>query len=323
MTLGNPDRPIGGLAVRPPPGVELRPIGRDDLAAAVGLAREARALPPIDPEPLRDRFAALLDSADIAPFVALRDGEPAGQVVLAFRRRLNFATFEGWLAELSVAAGARGMGIGRALLNAAVAEWQLRGAHRLLVDVASGQDACGALLSAAGFGEWMIDFRLEPVPPTEAGAQTDVRIRPLAGGDADAVTRLIAEFGPWRSPVPDRMDAVMRTFTRHLRDVEAGIAGSLVAEVEGKVVGVATLEWQRPFWDDRLQAWVPDLVVTEPMRGRGIGRALMDAVLRAAHAAGAAEVRLESGPGRETAHRLYRSSGFVETGRTWVKRRED
>ncbi len=40
MSLENPERPVGGLAVRAPSGVELRPIGRDDLAEAVAMARE-------------------------------------------------------------------------------------------------------------------------------------------------------------------------------------------------------------------------------------------------------------------------------------------
>ena len=33
MNLGNPDQPVGGLAVPRPPGVEIRPLAREDLAA--------------------------------------------------------------------------------------------------------------------------------------------------------------------------------------------------------------------------------------------------------------------------------------------------
>jgi hypothetical protein len=38
--LGNPDRPVGGLSIRTPAGVELRPLGRDDFRVAHGLVRE-------------------------------------------------------------------------------------------------------------------------------------------------------------------------------------------------------------------------------------------------------------------------------------------
>ena len=41
-----------------------------------------------------------------------------------------------------------------------------------------------------------------------------------------------------------------------------------------------------------------------------------------ARAAGAAQLSLESGPAREAAHALYRSSGFAEAGRTWLLRRD-
>ncbi len=43
MQLGNPDRPVGGLAVPRPDGVDLRPLGRDDFTDALALARELYA----------------------------------------------------------------------------------------------------------------------------------------------------------------------------------------------------------------------------------------------------------------------------------------
>jgi GNAT superfamily N-acetyltransferase len=118
------------------------------------------------------------------------------------------------------------------------------------------------------------------------------------------------------------MEAVLRTFTAHVRAVEAGEAAAVVAELEGVTVGVCTLEWRRPFWEAGLHAWIPDLVVTEPVRGRGIGRALLQHVLRLAVEAGASEAILESGPHRASAHRLYQAAGFVPTGRTHVIRRD-
>ncbi|HEY8180231.1 MAG TPA: hypothetical protein VIH33_07495, partial [Candidatus Limnocylindria bacterium] len=103
MSLDNPERPVGGLAVRAPSGVELRPIGRDDLAAAVAMARQLHGVEP-DPDldTLRARFQALLGSADVTPFLAEFGGKAAGIGILHFRRRLNFATFEGWISELFV-----------------------------------------------------------------------------------------------------------------------------------------------------------------------------------------------------------------------------
>lgn len=322
--LGNPERPIGGLAVRTPPGVELVPLGRDDFDVAVRLARRSRRLPALDdPAPLRDRWEALVNSPDTVAFAALVADDPVGIAIMQLRRRLNYATFEGWISDLAVPDGDEGGAIGAALVAALVAEWRLRGGHRILASVDEAADARLASLRGAGFEEGFIDYRLEPVAVPAAPNVAGVSIRPLAEGDGQAVTRLIAEFGPRRSPVPDRMEAVLRTYAAHAREVAAGRSASIVAELEGRTVGVCTLEWQRPYWTDALHAWIPDLVVTEPVRGRGIGRSLLTAALRAARDAGAADVRLESGAQRAAAHGLYRSTGFVEAGRTWILRRED
>lgn len=323
--LDNPDRAVGGLAVRRPAGVELRPLGRDDIAQAVGMAREQRDLPPLsDPGSMRERWERVVNSADTAPFLATADDEPAGLVVLAFRRRLNFATFEGWLSDLYVRPPFRRRGIGRTLAEAAVAEWRLRQGHRILVEVPAQAAAARATLQPLGFVESMIDFRISLPAGGGRVAQvpSGVSIRPLEDADFDAVTRLIAEFGPHRSPVPDRMEAVRRTFASHARAVAAGDSGSLVADLEGTTIGVCILEWRDAFWNAGRMAWIPDLVVTEPMRGRGIGRALLAAGLQRAVAAGAGEMRLESGQRRATAHRLFASVGFETTGTTFTLERE-
>jgi GNAT superfamily N-acetyltransferase len=325
--LGNPERPIGGLAVRAPAGVDLTPLGREHLADAVSLTRELRGLPPLDElAVVRDRYDALINDPDTIAYLAVVDGAPDGLGVMCLRRRLNFATFEGWLSDLRVRQSVGGRGIEDALVQALVAEWRLRGGHRILASVADGGGDAPQhreTLAGAGFEEGFVDFRRAPARPPAVRPPTGLHIRPLAEGDADAVTRLIAEFGPRRSPVPDRMEAVLRTYAAHARQVASRRAGSLVAELDGVTVGACTMEWQRPFWTPDLHAWIPDLVVTEPVRGRGIGRALLAAALQSAEVAGAAEVRLASGPQRIAANGLYRSVGFEIVGRTWVLRADE
>ena len=50
---------------------------------------------------------------DAAPFMAVADGEPAGIILFRFRRRLNRATYEGWVSDLFVREPFRARGIGR------------------------------------------------------------------------------------------------------------------------------------------------------------------------------------------------------------------
>ncbi len=140
-------------------------------------------------------------------------------------------------------------------------------------------------------------------------------LRPADDGDGEVVTSLLSEFGAPRTPPPERMDAVLRTFDDHLRRVERGEARLIVAEQDGVAVGVCSLEWRAPFWTAETHAWLPDLVVTESARGRGIGRALL------ADAMAAAAMRTEqrscpwnrAGRGRRPID-LYRSCGFSRDG---------
>lgn len=312
MGLGNPDRPVGGLSVPRPEGVELRPLGRDDFAEAVAMARELYRLPEADPEPLRPHYEALVNDVDAAPFLAVADGAPAGFIGFRFRRRLNHATFEGWISDLYVRDRFRGRGIGRALVAAAIAEWRLRGGHRLELEVAYERTAARALYEATGFTDRGKYFEIGPVRTRGIAPGAGVEIRPIADDDADfeAVTRLLAELGRL-APAEERLPALRRTFAEHVR---RQTTGSRLALLDGVPVGFVSLELRQPFFTAAPQAWIPDLIVTEPARGRNIGAALLDAALTDAAARGAYAAALESGHERATAHRLYAAAGMSDVG---------
>lgn len=324
MSVGGPDRPVGGLAVRPPPGVELRPAARDDLDAVLELLAQRSAVdaPELSGQATAERWDALLASIDASPFLAIADGQAVGLLLLSFRRRLNFATWEGWVPELVVAADHRRRGIGRSLLRVAMEEWRLRGAHRLSVEVAPGEEPGRALLSGMGFEESMLRFTLDSlradVEPAAVGAPIVVT-RELRENDFAAASRLVAEMGAHRSPLPDRMDAVERAYREIVRRPSDA---SLIAERDGAAIGICTLEVRSALRLNDPEAWIPELVVSEPFRGHGIGRALLDGALHTARQRGATRAVLESGRQRATAQALYRSLGFVAAGSVFTLLRD-
>ena len=63
------------------------------------------------------------------------------------------------------------------------------------------------------------------------------------------------------------------------------------------------------------QADVMTIGVAPRARGRGVGRAILDALLEWARQAGAVEIFLDVRPSNEGAIGLYESRGFVEIGR--------
>lgn len=310
--MGNPDRAVGGLAVPRPAGVEIRPLGRDDFADAIALARELYVLDAdADVEPLRPGYEALVNDPDATPFLAIADGEPAGLIVQRFRRRLNHATFEGWISDLVVRERYRGRGIGGALLASTIAEWRLRGGHQMMLEVSYDRTIARALYESAGFENQGKYFEIGPVRTRGISADA-VEIRPIAETDADfeATTRLLAELGR-AAPTEEKLPALRRTYDQHVRRADTG---SMLALLDGAAVGFISLEMRQPFFTTRPQAWIPDLVVTESARGRDIGAALLDAAFAEAIRRGCYAAALESGHHRTVAHQLYLASGMSDVG---------
>jgi putative acetyltransferase len=80
----------------------------------------------------------------------------------------------------------------------------------------------------------------------------------------------------------------------------------LVAESADAIVGCVAL---RPFEPPEV-AEIKRLYVRPAGRGHGLGAALTQAILEAAHAAGYRRLRLDTMPGMEAAQALYRELGF-------------
>ena len=62
------------------------------------------------------------------------------------------------------------------------------------------------------------------------------------------------------------------------------------------------------------EAWIPDLIVTERSRGRGLGRALLLAAFEIAQQHGCCRLSLETGYNRKVDHQLYLAMGMWEQG---------
>ncbi|MEO8510817.1 MAG: GNAT family N-acetyltransferase [Chloroflexota bacterium] len=309
MALGNPDHPVGGLSVRRPEGVELRPLGRDDFPVALAMMRELYGLPDSEAEPHRAVYEAYVNDPDAAPFLAMADGEAAGLILFRFRRRLNRATFEGWVSDLFIREPFRRRGIGRMLLNAAIEEWRLRQGHAILLEAGDDRTAARQLYAAARFHEAGRLWELVPLRQAAVSSGAAV-IRQVQLGDVEAVTRLLVELGR-PVPAPERQAAVQRTFTQLVGG--ADLLAS-IAEVDGMPAGVVIAQLRWPFYTLEPQLWISELVVTEPARGRGIGRQLLSTALASAAERQAYGASVTAAPTREAAGRLLRVAGFDEVG---------
>jgi ribosomal protein S18 acetylase RimI-like enzyme len=105
--------------------------------------------PTPPPTALADRFRLLLEGGDT--LVLLAGEGPDGVAVLRFRMSIWSSGFECNLAELYVVPHLRHLGIGRALMNAALREARERGADTMDIGVDEPDYAARRLYESLGF----------------------------------------------------------------------------------------------------------------------------------------------------------------------------
>lgn len=141
-------------------------------------------------------------------------------------------------------------------------------------------------------------------------------IREARPEDFEAVTALLEELGrpkslgmPDESVVRDRFDEWLRAPDRFV----------FVAEEDGVVTGMIDMALiGRPNFVQP-HAWVPDLIVAEEGRSRGVGHALLAKAEEVARGLGAFSLALESAHWRTRAHDFYLREGMTDAARHFIK----
>ncbi len=127
--------------------------------------------------------------------------------------------------------------------------------------------------------------------------------------EAAEVARLLGAFRDWfgaESPSDERLlDSV-----RRLLDDDA--TEYLLGAVDGgtQACGVCQLRFRHSVWTSSVDCWLEDLFVADSARGRGVGRALVEAACARARERGAARIELDTNESNTGAIALYESLGF-------------
>jgi GNAT superfamily N-acetyltransferase len=144
-----------------------------------------------------------------------------------------------------------------------------------------------------------------------------VTIRSAVVHDWPAVAGLLVELGRDVSPSAVTNPSYVIRFGGHLALREAR---TLVASAaDGRVVGFLDMEFRQRLGHPRPQAWVNDLVVTEDVRGSGVGTALLERAEELALMRGCFRMSLETAGWREATHSFYRGRGWTDNGKWFVK----
>ncbi len=130
-------------------------------------------------------------------------------------------------------------------------------------------------------------------------------IRRATPADAADIARLLHDFNSeYSEPTPG-----VAALTEHSRQLLA--TGELTGLLAGEGPdGLALIRFRNSVWTGGPEAHLQELYVVPPLRGRGTGRALLEATVALAREAGAAGVDLNTGETDTAARALYESAGF-------------
>jgi ribosomal protein S18 acetylase RimI-like enzyme len=131
-------------------------------------------------------------------------------------------------------------------------------------------------------------------------------IREARVTDAPAVARLLHDFNTEFEDFTPGVQALSEHAERLLEEGEI----TVLLAGEGPD-GISLLRLRPSVWTGRPEAYLQELYVVPALRGRGIGRALLEATMAAAREAGASGIDLATGETDTAARALYESCGFT------------
>ena len=128
-------------------------------------------------------------------------------------------------------------------------------------------------------------------------------LRDVSEGDAAAIAQLITEFTQLTTTAAQIQQRLARS---------RGIEHPILAEIDGNVVGFASLRLLHYLGEEALYAEISELFVSERYRRQGIARAFMTELEARARTAGASSLAVLTAAENDTAIGLYRALGFQE-----------
>jgi GNAT superfamily N-acetyltransferase len=265
----------------------------------------------------RTTFARLLAGGpgEFRGFLALRDGIPVGLVHYLFHPSSWRAEGTCYLQDLFTAPQARGAGVARALIEAVYGAADAEGVPSVYWFTQDFNATARRLYDRIGVLTPFIRYnrRLAPPRPLPPG----VTLHRIEARDEAEWRRLWADYLTFYETTlpPQVTDA---TFRQIISGDPAQMQG-LLARVDGHAAGLVQFVTHRSCWKVEKVCYLQDLYADPAFRGRGLGRALIEAVYAQADLMGTPAVYWLTQNFNATARRLYDRIGlptpFVEYDR--------
>ena len=148
-----------------------------------------------------------------------------------------------------------------------------------------------------------------------------IHVRPYAPADREAILALAPRFtvgiAPWLDP-----EAVLAAAHGWITDTlpSVGATGAVFVAIgaDDRCLGFVSVA-RRTHFTGEVRAYIGELAVATMAEAQGIGRALLDAAERWAHAQGFRAVELDTGAANDRARGFYQHLGYAEESVKLVK----
>lgn len=133
-----------------------------------------------------------------------------------------------------------------------------------------------------------------------------MQIRKASKKDTKTLLDLLKQLRPL--PFSKAQQNYMKTIHDYVSCKDKQI---LLAIDKSKIIGLASVVFL-PRLNQKLELWIPELVVDKNYRKKGIGKSLIQSCINMARKKGCSRIRLESGNKRKGSHKFYKKLGFVQ-----------
>ena len=144
------------------------------------------------------------------------------------------------------------------------------------------------------------------MPPRQSDSAEAPSVRRATPGDAPQVARLLRDFNAeFDDPSPD-LETLEGRYADQIRNRDVTVL--LVGDGPD---GFAQLRFRPWVYSASLHSYLEELYVVPGLRGKGLGRALLEAAMETARAEGAGYMELGTSENDRAARKLYESAGFT------------